>query len=43
MRRLEKHIVVLVCKMETVLPSGWFNAMQHLLVRLPWETCLLVS
>jgi hypothetical protein len=43
MQRLEKHIVVLVCKMETILPSGWFNAMQHLLVRLPWETCLLVS
>jgi hypothetical protein len=37
MQRLEKEIVVLVCKMETVFPHGWFNAMQHLLVHLPWE------
>jgi hypothetical protein len=29
---LEKEIAVLVCKMETVLPPGWFNVMQHLLV-----------
>jgi hypothetical protein len=28
---------VLVCKMETVFPPGWFNAMQYLLVHLPWE------
>jgi hypothetical protein len=28
---------VLVCKMEKVFPPGWFNAMQHLLVHLPWE------
>jgi hypothetical protein len=32
MQRLEKKIAVLVCKMETVFPPGWFNAMQHLLV-----------
>jgi hypothetical protein len=37
MKRLEKEIVVLVCKMETVFPPGWFNLMQHLLVHLPWE------
>jgi hypothetical protein len=37
MQRLEKEIAVLVCKMETVFPSGWFNTMQHLLVHLPWE------
>jgi hypothetical protein len=37
MQRLEKQIVVLVCKMENVFSSGWFNAMQHLLVLLPWE------
>jgi hypothetical protein len=35
MPRLEKQIVVLVCKMKTVFPPGWFNAMQHLLVHLP--------
>jgi hypothetical protein len=27
MQMLEKEIVVLVCKMETVFPPGWFNAM----------------
>jgi hypothetical protein len=37
MQRLEKEIAVLVCKMETVFSFGWFNAMQHLLVHLPWE------
>ena len=37
MRRFEKEIVVLVCKMEKVFPPGFFNCMQHLLVHLPWE------
>jgi hypothetical protein len=37
MQRLEKEIALLVCKMETVFPPGWFYAMQHLLVHLPWE------
>jgi hypothetical protein len=37
MQRLENEIAVLVCKMETVFPPGWFNVMQHLLVQLPWE------
>jgi hypothetical protein len=37
MQRLEKKIAVLVCKMETVFPPGWFNVIQHLLVHLPWE------
>jgi hypothetical protein len=32
---LSSEIVVLVCKLETVFPPGWFNAMQHLLVHLP--------
>jgi hypothetical protein len=27
MQRLEMEIVVLVCKMKTVFPPGWFNAM----------------
>jgi hypothetical protein len=27
MQRLEKEIVVPVCKMEKVFPPGWFNAM----------------
>jgi hypothetical protein len=32
-----KEIIVHVCKMEKIFPSVWFNAMQHLLVHLPWE------
>jgi hypothetical protein len=37
MQKFEKEILILVYKMEKVFPSGWFNAMQHLLVHLPWE------
>jgi hypothetical protein len=37
MQKLEKEISVLVCNMEKIFPLGWFNAMQHLLVHLPWE------
>jgi hypothetical protein len=37
MQKLEKEITVPVCKMEKIFPPGWFNAMQHLLVHLPWE------
>jgi hypothetical protein len=40
MQRLEKEIVVLVCKMETVFPPGWFNVMQHLLLHLSWEASI---
>jgi hypothetical protein len=37
MQKLEKEITVLVCKMKKIFLPGWFNAMQHLLVQLPWE------
>jgi hypothetical protein len=37
MQKFEKEIPILVCKMEKVFPLGWFNAMQHLIVHLPWE------
>jgi hypothetical protein len=37
MQKLEKEITVPICKMEKIFPPGWFNAMQHLLVHLPWE------
>jgi hypothetical protein len=37
MQKLEKEIMVLVCKMEKTFLPGWFNEMQHLLVHLPWE------
>jgi hypothetical protein len=40
MHRLEKEIVVLVCKVETVFPPAWFNVMQHLLVHLHWKARL---
>jgi hypothetical protein len=36
-QRLKKEIAVLVCKIETVFPPRWFNAMQYLLVHLSWE------
>jgi hypothetical protein len=37
MQKFKKEISILVYKMEKVFPPGWFNAMQHLLVHLPWE------
>jgi hypothetical protein len=37
MQKFEKEIPILVYKMEKVFPPGWFNAMQHLIVHLPWE------
>jgi hypothetical protein len=43
MQKFEKEILILVCKMEKVFPPGWFNAMQHLLVHLPWEAKVGVS
>jgi hypothetical protein len=38
MQKFEKEIPILVCKMEKVFLPGLFNAMQHLLVHLPWES-----
>jgi hypothetical protein len=35
--KLEKEIPVLLCKLEKIFPPGWFNAMQHLLLHLPYE------
>jgi hypothetical protein len=37
MQKLEKKIPVLICKMEKVFPPVWFNAIQYLVVHLPWE------
>jgi hypothetical protein len=37
MQKFKKEIPILVCKMEKVFPPGWFNAMQHFLMHLPWE------
>jgi hypothetical protein len=38
MQKLEKEIMILVCKMEKIFLTGWFNAIQYLLVHLPWGT-----
>jgi hypothetical protein len=37
MQEFEKEIPILVCKIEKVFPPRWFNAIQYLLVHLPWE------
>jgi hypothetical protein len=37
MEKLEEEIPVLLCKLEKIFPTGWFNPMQHLLVHLPYE------
>jgi hypothetical protein len=37
MKKLEKEILVLLCKLEKIFPPGWFNPMQHLLIHLPYE------
>jgi hypothetical protein len=37
MQKLEKEILVLLCKMEKIFPPGFFNPMQHLLIHLPYE------
>jgi hypothetical protein len=36
-QRLGKKIAMTVCKIEIVFSLGWFNAIQHLLMHLPWE------
>jgi hypothetical protein len=37
MEKLEKEILVLLCKLEIIFSPGWFNSMQHLLIHLPYE------
>jgi hypothetical protein len=37
MEKLEKEILVLICKLEKIFPLGWFNPMQHLLIHIPYE------
>jgi hypothetical protein len=37
MQKLEKEILVLLCKMEKFFPLGFFNPMHHLLIHLPYE------
>jgi hypothetical protein len=37
MEKLEKEILVLICKLEKIFPTGWFNPMQYLLVHFSYE------
>jgi hypothetical protein len=37
MEKLEKQIPVLLCKLEKILPPGFFNPMEHLLIHIPYE------
>jgi hypothetical protein len=37
MKKLEKEIPVLLCKLEKIFLPGWFNPMQYLLIHLPYE------
>jgi hypothetical protein len=37
MQKLEKEILVILCKMEKNFPPAFFNPMQHLLICLPYE------
>jgi hypothetical protein len=40
MEKLEEEIPVLICKLEKIFPSGWFDPMQHLLIHLLYEAKL---
>jgi hypothetical protein len=37
MEKLEKEILVLICKLEKIFLPGWFNPIQYLLVHIPYE------
>ena len=37
LRKLELEIPVLICKLEKILPPGFFNVMEHLPIHLPLE------
>jgi hypothetical protein len=37
MQKLEKEILVLLCKMEKIFPPEVFNPMQYLLIHLPYK------
>jgi hypothetical protein len=37
MKKLEKEIPVLLCKVETFFPPEFFNPIQYILIHLPYE------
>jgi hypothetical protein len=40
MEKLEQQITILICKLEKIFYSDFFNLMQHLLIHLPYEAKL---
>jgi hypothetical protein len=40
MEKLDEEIPALICKLEKIFSSGWFNPIQHLLLHLPYEAKL---
>jgi hypothetical protein len=36
-KRLEKNIPEIICKLEKIFPPSLFNSMEHLLIHLPYE------
>jgi hypothetical protein len=40
MKKLVEEIPVLICKLEKIFHSGWFNSMQYLLVHLSYKAKL---
>jgi hypothetical protein len=39
-KKLDKQAPELLCKLEMLLPPGFFNPMQHMILHLPWEALL---
>jgi hypothetical protein len=37
LKKLESKIPVLICKIEKILPPGFFEVMEHLIIHLPYE------
>ena len=41
MARLESDIRIILCKLERIFPPSFFYYMEHLLVHLPYEACIV--
>ena len=37
MKRLETNIIQIICELEMIFPSSFFDSMENLLIRLPFE------
>ena len=38
--QLQENILILLCNLEKIFPSGFFDVMEHLAVHLPYEALL---